>query len=600
MRRTLPGGGRLHIDRLLPFLCIYRRPLRRADRDTDKLVTSQAAYLVAPGDRKSQATVDRIVETVARTAREEFGDFLLIEVWSGRPVKAALDEPAVPSFRVHSVDSDELLTTIRALRDGLGPIRIGSLPAKVVQPKASASHPPGLAPIGCEGVRWIGIEVAPVWRRGEESYPLILRRLRRGFSRALQRACFRFTRDHTPHRPRHYQALGRRAWVKAAARVDGRLASIGASFDFLLLMTPTNAEAAFDEFRASRYRRPPRFLYRHLPIDPIRVKRSLYEARVERVEDPTLSKLFREAQLELDLQLTALLGRPSGNVLLLGRQIYGDVEPALLSEAEEILRGVPARARERDASRTAGAQEFAAAAKAEIAAYRRIDPGFQARVSVRDDIAGLMVSRGNLLVGSRLRVPRSRVAALVNHEIGTHALTYRNGGLQPLHLLRNGLPGYDGLQEGLAVFAEYLSGQLSRPRLRLLAARVVAVRSVIEGARFVETFELLHRQWSIPAATAFGICVRVHRGGGLPKDAAYLRGLRSIVDYMAERGDLEPLLVGKIAFDHLPLVRELRRRGVLVAPALRPRFLDGAGAARRMERLRPGIPLIELTREKRK
>ena len=26
VRRTLPGNGRLHIDRQLPFLCVYRRP----------------------------------------------------------------------------------------------------------------------------------------------------------------------------------------------------------------------------------------------------------------------------------------------------------------------------------------------------------------------------------------------------------------------------------------------------------------------------------------------------------------------------------------------------------------------------------------------
>ncbi|MHC4849387.1 MAG: tyrosine/phenylalanine carboxypeptidase domain-containing protein, partial [Planctomycetota bacterium] len=563
VRRTLPRGGRLHIDRLLPFLCVYRAPARRADADTKRLITSQAAYLTAAGDSRSREQVSRIVAAVARTAREEFGEFLLIEVWSGRPVRAKLDEPAVPLFRVHAAEPEELSTTLRALRDGLGPIRIGSDPAKVELPPHAASHPPGLATLSDGPVRWIGIEVAPVWRRADDSYPIILQRLRHGFSRALQRASFRFTRDHTPHRPRHYQALGRRAWVKAAAQVDGRLASIDASFDYLLLMTPTNFEAAYADFCAGEYRREPRLLYRHLPIDPIRVKRSLYDARIERVEDPTLAHLFRQSQRELDLKLSALLERPSQNVLLSNRQIYGDVDPSLLIEAEAILRAIPPRAREQRATETAGAAEFAAAARAEVAAYRRLDAEFATRVSVRDDIDGLMVSRGDLFVGSRVQLPRSRIRALLHHEIGTHAVTFRNGGLQPLHQLRYGLPGYEELQEGLAVLAEYLCGELSRPRLRLLAARVVGVHSLIAGATFVETFDLLQGTWSIPAATAFGITVRVHRGGGMPKDAAYLRGLRAVVDYVGEGGEFDSLLVGKIGFDHLPLVRELRRRGIL-------------------------------------
>jgi len=47
VRRTLPAFGRLHMDRKLPFICIYRRPLRRNDNGTDQLVKGEASYLVA-------------------------------------------------------------------------------------------------------------------------------------------------------------------------------------------------------------------------------------------------------------------------------------------------------------------------------------------------------------------------------------------------------------------------------------------------------------------------------------------------------------------------------------------------------------------------
>ncbi len=59
------------------------------------------------------------------------------------------------------------------------------------------------------------------------------------------------------------------------------------------------------------------------------------------------------------------------------------------------------------------------------------------------------------------------------HEVGTHILTYCNGLRQPIRQLRVGLAQNDQLQEGLAVFSEYLVGGLNNDRLRLIAARVI-------------------------------------------------------------------------------------------------------------------------------
>ena len=145
------------------------------------------------------------------------------------------------------------------------------------------------------------------------------------------------------------------------------------------------------------------------------------------------------------------------------------------------------------------------------------------------------------------RIPSSRVEALIQHEVGTHVLTYHNGRAQRLRHLYTGFAGYDALQEGLAVLAEYLVGGLSRPRLRLLAARVVAAHLMIDGASFVETFRTLDRTYDFAQRTAFVVTMRTYRSGGLTKDAVYLRGLRQILDYLAGGGDLEPLFVGKIA-----------------------------------------------------
>ena len=77
-----------------------------------------------------------------------------------------------------------------------------------------------------------------------------------------------------------------------------------------------------------------------------------------------------------------------------------------------------------------------------------------------------------------------------------------------------GLPGYDPLQEGTAVLSEYLTGGLSHNRLRLLAARVVAVRRQVAGQSFRTVFQVLCERLRFRPAWAFNISMRVFRGGG--------------------------------------------------------------------------------------
>src|SRR5690606_3852898 len=112
---------------------------------------------------------------------------------------------------------------------------------------------------------------------------------------------------------------------------------------------------------------------------------------------------------------------------------------------------------------------------------------------VCDHIAsGMMVSKDVLYISESATIRRDRVQPLLHHEIGTHLLTYFNGRRQPFRQLYAGFAGYEELQEGLAILAEFLVGGLTRNRLRTLAGRVLAVNAVVQGASFVETFRLLH------------------------------------------------------------------------------------------------------------
>ncbi|MCE9625755.1 MAG: flavohemoglobin expression-modulating QEGLA motif protein, partial [Deltaproteobacteria bacterium] len=280
-------------------------------------------------------------------------------------------------------------------------------------------------------------------------------------------------------------------------------------------------------------------------------------------------------------------------------QLFGGVSPTLLGMAQTILKVFSPRSREENPGWNLDAAGFSERAREEIAYYRKRYPRFAARVEVREDIAsGLMVSRGNLLVGTYTKIPVSRVEALLNHEVGTHLVTYYNGRAQPFRQLYSGLAGYEELQEGLAVLAEYLVGGLSRPRVRLLAGRVLATKAMIDGADFMETFRMLTEEYGFEKKGAFTITLRIFRGGGLTKDAVYLRGVVSIFQYLREGGDLNTLFVGKISSAHVPVIQELQWRGVLKRPPLMPRYMDNPDSLKLLEQLRRGVNVLDLLKRR--
>jgi hypothetical protein len=144
------------------------------------------------------------------------------------------------------------------------------------------------------------------------------------------------------------------------------------------------------------------------------------------------------------------------------------------------------------------------------------------------------------------------------------------------------------------VLAEYLVGGLSRSRVRLLAARVLAADQVADGGTFVDTFRLLHRGHGFSTQTAFQIAMRVHRGGGFMKDQVYLKGLARLLRYLADDGALTPLYVGKVGLDHVKDIEELLWRRVLQPPALEPRYLETSGSQEKLKALREGASVLDL------
>jgi uncharacterized protein (TIGR02421 family) len=379
--------------------------------------------------------------------------------------------------------------------------------------------------------------------------------------------------------------------LASALDIDASLTEIERDLNLLLNVTPVNAAEAWGDFERSDFGTPPTLQLRALEFEPDLVRRGLYDLRIEDVTDPALHTLFRSKRDELARQITALEDRDTERFVYGSLQLYGGVGQPLVSDAKELLEAIPQQA---PSTRSVTAGAFAEAARAEFDRYRAVYPDFPADFEVRDDVSELMVSFGRLLIPEAASFRADRVEPLMHHEIGTHVVTYQNGARQPLKMLTTGLPGYDETQEGLAVLAEYLTGGLDPRRLRVLAGRVVAVAEMLDGAGFPEIFESLRAEHGIPTRTAWSITIRVFVGGGSVKDAIYLRGIKRILESLAEGGSLDVLFVGKLALDHIPLIQDLLDREVLVAPWVRPRWLDVPGAQERLARLREGASVTDL------
>jgi uncharacterized protein (TIGR02421 family) len=594
------GIAELHIDRQLPFLCVYRQPADVDDEGTSALLHGQASYLKAPAGGAWNPYMIAMVTAVAEAQVAAFGSYFTIELWAGEVDGTAGKRAPAPAFRLHAprdIPSEFLTCAVNALQG----VTLRKKAARVGTVFGDRPAPPGLEPLVAadrhlaSACMTLGIEVLPVYRDRESGklLPFALNAVRRGMAHALKSIFYRFSHSYARYYPDHFQELGPKAITDEVREIDRRLAQISENFDLLLHVTPVNSKEAWEEFRASRFERTPRFHYRPRSIDPALAKRSLHGIPLERSEDPVFIDLFSSKRDELDRQLTLLGDRGTHRFMYGSLQLFGPVGEGLLDTAKTLISRT-GEATSGDDSETLGADALAREARDEIGYYRKSDPTLGARVEVRDDITGILVSHGNFLIGSDAGVSKRRLSATLNHEIGTHALTYHNGRKQPLQQLYAGMAGYEELQEGLAVLAEYLSGGLSLSRLQLLAGRVVAVHSIVQGADFVEAFRLLQHECGFRAFTAYTLTMRVFRGGGYTKDIVYLRGLMGLLDLLAGDGDLDLLFYGKIAMEHLHLLDELRWRRVLAPVALTPRYLDEETPRRRLAALRGDATLEHL------
>ncbi|HEY8587595.1 MAG TPA: flavohemoglobin expression-modulating QEGLA motif protein [Rhodanobacter sp.] len=175
---------------------------------------------------------------------------------------------------------------------------------------------------------------------------------------------------------------------------------------------------------------------------------------------------------------------------------------------------------------------------------------------------------------------------LLAHEAFVHSLTALNGRRQPLLAsLGRTSPRVTATQEGLAVFAELMSGAIDIARLKRISLRIMAIDMALGGADFVEVYRFFSACGQ-STADSFHSAQRVFRGvpvdGGaaFAKDNVYLSGLLTVHTFFRlalkqRRMDLlRHLFAGKLTLQDVVALQPHFESGVILPPRWLPPWMQ--------------------------
>ena len=350
---------------------------------------------------------------------------------------------------------------------------------------------------------------------------------------------------------------------KVLFEIDRNIDNLVKKIELLSYVNPINIEEEKAKFFNSKYLTDPTFKYPAIDFDRFQLHRQLISQPIEHIENENIRELYEDIIYAYSglIQCIQTIGTKRkfyyNSLRSFGTPTEQDVE-----NAKFIL-----HFEEEDPSE----EQFQPKhdPKATEALFREYSQqyDFSYQIKFSKDMSAIAMVLNNiktLVINENHTFSDNEIAVLTNHEIGVHMVTTMNGLLHPLKIFSNGFPNYEETQEGLAVFSEYMSNNLTVRRLKELAYRVIAVDSLAKGYSFSTTFRKFVNTYDLDRETAFNISVRAHRGGGFTKDYLYLSGLKKIYNYYKSGKDMKPLLRGKIALDYLENIESLAKNGCAV------------------------------------
>jgi uncharacterized protein (TIGR02421 family) len=179
---------------------------------------------------------------------------------------------------------------------------------------------------------------------------------------------------------------------------------------------------------------------------------------------------------------------------------------------------------------------------------------------------------------------------LLQHEAFVHSLTALNGREQPyLKSLGFNSPRITATQEGLAVFAELVTGSIDLGRMNRISQRIIGIDLALKGADFIDVFRFFLDEGQ-SESESFTSAMRVFRGAPLSggsaftKDTVYLHGLLSVHTFFRwvfKQNRLiltRHLFAGKMTLQDVLALEPFYESGFLTAPLYLPTWAQRSNA----------------------
>jgi uncharacterized protein (TIGR02421 family) len=349
---------------------------------------------------------------------------------------------------------------------------------------------------------------------------------------------------------------------KVLLTIDSELDQLVGGIELLTYVNPINIEAEKAKFFASKYLANPVFHYPNIDFDKFNLHRKLFSIPIERIEDPRIKDLYEDIIYFYSGLIQSIETIGDGKKFYYNSlHSFGTPTEKDVENAKYILHF------ESDHDAKHFTPKFTPKETESIFREFSSRYDFAYNISYSNTMGAIAMVLNNtktLVLNSNHIFSKNEIGILTNHEIGAHMVTTMNGLLHPLKIFSHGFPNNVETQEGIAVFSEYMSGNLTVKRLQELAYRVIAVNSLAKGYSFSKTFRLLHNTYDLNREDAFHITVRAHRGGGFTKDYLYLTGLKKVFDYYQSGKDLSILLTGKVCLEEVHTIKYLIEKGYAV------------------------------------
>lgn len=507
----------------------------------------------------------KITSALVKKLEGKFGSALLLDVHSYNYQRIERDCP-VFNLGTSLITDDRYRKTIDFFLEKLSTIDLHTVPVSVAENDVfqGKGYLQRFINSKFKNTLVLATEIKKVYvdELSGEPYPLIIEKLANEFKNAVSLTSEHFARNYTQLKRVRKNSFLASEVDTDLAKIDLQLFRLVRGIEILNYVNPTNIESSKREFIKSRYKKDPVFRYKQLSIDPFEFKRSLYRISVEKIHDISLRVLYHEVIDSYSDKVDIISSIGTERFKYNSLRYFGEPSFQDVKNAEYLLHFPPDE-------KEAGQKLLDSQDVKKVFLDVTKQYGFDCKIEISRQITSKVLisnSQKTIRIRQDAQFTESNIRALSEHEIGVHMLTTVNAREQKLKIFRIGLPNNTHTQEGVAILSEYLSGNLTIDRLKILALRVITTELLQRGFTFSQTYSYLMDHYHPDPDQAFYLCARIFRGGGFTKDYVYLSGFRDIYRSYTANTRLDNLLLGKTSIQYLNLLDEMVAREIAAPP----------------------------------